>query len=190
MIQSILLKRFRHPWMPTATFLPVGVLITYLSLHFHPRSLGETLGWILLGLLSWTLVEYVLHRYIFHWVDASERWKAVALAGSRLHTYHHQSSDTSDLIVAPPALTAIFATPLYLAFALLTWSFSAAALVETGLLIGFIVYEWVHFGDHRFLPKTKIGKYLRKYHLQHHFRNPDRQYGITNPFWDIVFGTR
>ncbi len=37
--------------------------------------------------------------------------------------------------------------------------------------------------------KSRVGKYLKKYHLAHHHKFPDRLYGITQPFWDIVFRT-
>jgi sterol desaturase/sphingolipid hydroxylase (fatty acid hydroxylase superfamily) len=189
-IPFLIRRFFSHPWMPMAIFLPVSVLLTYLSLHFHLRSGFSAAAWIFIGLMATTLVEYLVHRYVFHWTETSERWRAWSHAASGFHTKHHAKSDQEDLIVAPPVLTLAFAIVLYFLFSLVTWSFSTAALIESGLFVGFIVYEWAHYGAHRFIPKSKIGKYLRKYHLQHHFRNPDRQYGVTNPFWDIVFQTR
>lgn len=172
--------------MPTASFIPLGVVLVYLSLRVHPRPALEAAIWVVAGILAWTLVEYVLHRFIFHWTEVKEPWKTLA---SGLHMAHHASTDRGDLIVAPPGVSLFLAAFFYLVFSLLAWSFSAAALIEAGLFLGFIAYEWVHYGSHRFLPRSGVGKYLRKYHLQHHHKCPDRQYGVTTPLWDHVFGT-
>jgi dihydroceramide fatty acyl 2-hydroxylase len=183
---SWLSRRFSHPWMPLALFGPLAVLLSYLSDHFHHRTALDVGAWIVAGLFAWTLVEYGLHRFVFHWTELHEPWKTIA---SGMHMEHHAHTMQGDLIVAPPASCLILATLFYFLFALMTWSFSAAALIESGLFVGFIAYEWVHYGAHRFLPKSALGKYLRKYHLQHHHKDPDRQFGVTTPIWDIVFRT-
>jgi sterol desaturase/sphingolipid hydroxylase (fatty acid hydroxylase superfamily) len=186
MVTSILFRRFSHPWMAMALYIPLGFLIAYLSLRVHPRSFGDAAVLIAVGVFSWTLIEYFLHRFVFHWTEVKEPWRTMA---SGLHMEHHASADTADLIIAPPAASLIFGTLITLIFALLTWSFATAAILMGGVFAGYLVYEWVHFMAHRFHPRSRLAKYLRRYHLQHHFRHEDQQFGVTNPLWDLIFGT-
>jgi dihydroceramide fatty acyl 2-hydroxylase len=186
LLVSILTRRFRHPWMPMALYIPMGVLMAALSFHFHPRTASSLVFWILSGVFSWTLIEYFLHRHVFHWTQVKEPWRTLA---SGLHMAHHRSANTEDLIIAPPVSSLIFGSLVYLLFALITLSFATAALMEIGVFLGYIAYEWVHYGAHRFQPRSPIGKYLKQYHLRHHFKEPQRVFGVTTPLWDFVFGT-
>ena len=186
LLVSALTRRFRHPWMPMALYIPLGLLITSLSLHAHPRPTSSVVLWILTGFLSWTLIEYFLHRHVFHWTKGKEPWRTLA---SGLHMDHHRSANEEDLILAPPLVSLIFGTLVYFVFALITRSFATAALLETGVFLGYLAYEWVHFSAHRFQPRSPIGKYLKQYHLRHHFKEPHRVFGVTSPLWDFIFGT-
>lgn len=181
-----LLKPFTHPWMATGMYTPIGILLTGFSFFFHPRSFVTVLSFIFLGIFIWTFIEYLLHRFVFHFTKVREPWRSIA---SGLHMAHHRDIETKDLIIAPPLVSFIYATFLYFIFALVTQSFSLAAFMSTGLLIGYVAYEWAHYGSHRFHPKSKIGKYLKQYHLLHHFKYPNDVFGVTNPFWDFVFKT-
>jgi sterol desaturase/sphingolipid hydroxylase (fatty acid hydroxylase superfamily) len=58
-----------------------------------------------------------------------------------------------------------------------------------GFMFGYLVYDSTHYAIHHFHLRGKIGMYLRKRHLRHHFVQPDYNFGISSPFWDIVFGT-
>ncbi|MFO1519114.1 MAG: sterol desaturase family protein [bacterium] len=185
-IPEIFLRRFSHPWKPMALFIPLALLLTWLSLSAHPRSIGSVVLWIALGVFAWTLIEYFLHRHVFHLTQIKEPWRSMA---SGLHLAHHKTVDTADLIIAPPISSLTFGTLVYFVFALFTFSFSAAALLETGVLIGYLFYEWCHYGAHRFQINSRIGKYLKQYHLRHHFKEPHRAYGVTSPLWDMVFRT-
>ena len=37
--------------------------------------------------------------------------------------------------------------------------------------------------------QSGLGRFLREYHLRHHFRDDDLGYGVSSPLWDYVFGT-
>ncbi|NMD30807.1 MAG: fatty acid hydroxylase, partial [Chloroflexi bacterium] len=32
-------------------------------------------------------------------------------------------------------------------------------------------------------------KFLKRYHMQHHYKTPDQRYGVTVVWWDRVFNT-
>ncbi len=183
---NILIRRFAHPWMPSLLYFPLSFLLIYLSSRYQQRTFINTLFFVILGIFSWSLVEYVLHRFIFHWTQVREPWKSLA---SGLHMAHHRSTDEEDLILAPPFVSMLFGGLIYLLFALFSLSWNTAALLEAGLLIGYVFYEWVHFGAHRFKMSSPLGKYLKQYHLRHHFKNPRTAYGVTSPLWDFIFKT-
>lgn len=183
---SVLLRRFSHPWMPTLLYGSLAILFISLSLRYQQRNILSILLFIAVGIGGWTLLEYFLHRFVFHWTQVKEPWRSLA---SGLHMAHHRSSDEKDLIIAPPLVSVTFAGLVYLIFAGLSWSWTTAALLESGLFIGYVIYEWVHYGTHRFRPKSRWGKYVQAYHLRHHCKNPNAYFGVTSSLWDYVFGS-
>lgn len=184
MNSHFLLRRFSHPWMPTLFYIPISVILIMFSVSYQQRNFLSIFLFSLLGLFSWTLLEYFLHRFVFHWTQVKEPWKSLA---SGLHMAHHRSADEKDLIIAPPLVSVVFGSLVYLLFAALLQSWSLAALIEAGLLIGYVIYEWIHYGAHRFRPKSRVGKYLQQYHLRHHYKKPNGIFGVTSPLWDYVF---
>ncbi len=178
--------RVSHPAFPTALFLPVIAALIWgaqSSAHYPWHVL---LGIFLLGLFLWTLVEYCLHRFMFHWTSVKEPWRTLA---SGLHMAHHRDPEEKSLIIAPPAVSLTNSIWLYFLLSGLSMSWSAGAVLLAGIFLGYILYEWVHFGAHEFQPKSSLGKYLKHYHLFHHFKHPKEVFGVTTPLWDHVFRT-
>jgi dihydroceramide fatty acyl 2-hydroxylase len=58
-----------------------------------------------------------------------------------------------------------------------------------GLVAGYVWYDLTHYYLHHAVPTSETGKWMRKYHLVHHFKTPQVRYGITTPLWDLIFGT-
>jgi Sterol desaturase len=179
--------RFPRLWMPMAIYLPLGAALTAGSLYFQPRPLSRVLLFFAVGFFSWSLIEYFLHRFMFHH-SGGKSWRSVTAA---FHISHHEAvlDHGADLVITRPAGSLPFAIVFYFIFALLSQSFSIAALVMTGAFLGYLGYECVHYTVHHFQPKSRLGAYLRRYHLQHHLRFPNRRFGVTSPLWDWVFGT-
>ena len=59
-----------------------------------------------------------------------------------------------------------------------------------GFIIGYLAYDMVHYYVHHATPTTRVGRYLRQVHMLHHFRDPEGYFGVSAPYWDVVFGTR
>ena len=38
-------------------------------------------------------------------------------------------------------------------------------------------------------PRTRLGKFLKAYHLAHHHKHWTAMFGVSNPLWDVVFRT-
>ena len=58
-----------------------------------------------------------------------------------------------------------------------------------GTVVGYLAYDWTHYYTHHFRPTTRLGKFLRRYHMEHHYKDSESHFGISSPLWDWVFGT-
>lgn len=146
-------------------------------------------GYWLLGLFIWTLVEYILHRFLFH-LDSFLPDNRVALTTHfLLHGIHHYLPMDKLRLVMPPTLFLALATPFWkLAHTVFYWNWSVATAVFCGGIFGYICYDLTHyFLHHKTLPA--YWRELKKYHLQHHFMDYENGFGVTSRFWDVVFGT-
>jgi len=189
-----LFGNFLEPLSKTAWYvipilwLPPVMYGTYIARAGLSSTIEEAAYWCL-GLFIWTLVEYVLHRFLFH----LDKWlpdNRVALtAHFLLHGIHHYLPMDKLRLVMPPTLFLALATPFWkLAHTIFAYNWSAATAVYCGGIFGYISYDLTHyFLHHRNLPSYWRG--LKKYHLQHHFMDYENGFGVTSRFWDGIFGT-
>ena len=61
--------------------------------------------------------------------------------------------------------------------------------VFAGTVTGYLAYDWMHYYSHHGRPFTRAGRFMRRYHAEHHFKIANSQYGLSSPLWDVVFGT-
>ncbi|EDO17766.1 hypothetical protein Kpol_541p9 [Vanderwaltozyma polyspora DSM 70294] len=140
-----------------------------------------------LGIFVWTLIEYCLHRFLFHLDDWVPQHNIFYTLHFLLHGVHHYLPMDQYRLVVPPALFLVLCTPIYkLVFGLLPlyWAYAGFA----GGLLGYICYDLTHY----FIHHVKLPKFMRKvkkHHLEHHYKNYQLGFGVSNYFWDKVFGT-
>jgi sterol desaturase/sphingolipid hydroxylase (fatty acid hydroxylase superfamily) len=59
-----------------------------------------------------------------------------------------------------------------------------------GIMLAILHYEWVHYVAHiLYQPRTRLGRWIKQYHLRHHFISEKHWFGVSNPSLDGVFGT-
>lgn len=153
-------------------------------------TVAESVAYWLLGLFLWSLVEYVLHRCLFH-VDRYLPDNRVGItAHFLLHGIHHYLPMDKYRLVMPPTMFVALAFPFWkLAHLVFAYNQYAAVEVYSGGIFGYICYDLTHyFLHHRNLPSYY--RELKKYHLQHHFADFENGFGVTSRFWDRVFGTQ
>jgi 4-hydroxysphinganine ceramide fatty acyl 2-hydroxylase len=175
-------------WVIPIVWLPPVTYGTYLASFGCASILEEAMYWGL-GLFLWTLVEYILHRFLFH-LDKFLPDNRVALTlHFLLHGIHHYLPMDKLRLVMPPTLFLALATPFWkLAHAIFYWNWSIATAVYCGGIFGYICYDLTHyFLHHKTLPA--YWRDLKKYHLQHHFMDYENGFGVTSRFWDQIFGT-
>lgn len=188
MFESNLIEYFSriHPATPFVVWLPVLGYVLYRSIARADLSALGSLGLLLAGFLLWTLTEYVLHRYVFHWVNDTAWGKRVHFL---LHGVHHDYPQDKDRLVMPVG----FSAPLSVLFYALFWyalggpRFSEPVFVGFGL--GYLNYDGTHFAIHHYNFKWSWFKKLKRHHMLHHHAVHGEGFGVSSPLWDLVFRT-
>lgn len=172
-------------WVPLVVWVPVVLALWALAIVSWSLAPGRAALHALLGLGAWTLLEYVLHRFVFHWRPQGPRGRQFHFL---MHGIHHLDPWDPTRLVFPPLLGLGIAAPI---FALLWLALPLPEALATmgGLLSGYLVYDMTHYHVHHRACRTRWGKFLKKYHLAHHHKHPYAMYGVSSPLWDIVFRT-
>jgi 4-hydroxysphinganine ceramide fatty acyl 2-hydroxylase len=142
---------------------------------------------IVLGAVLFYLSEYGMHRFAFHAPPAPGPF--VQKLQRRLHYDHHVEPSRLDLLFLPVWFLApnLAATAVLVALVLGT---PAVASVMLGVMLAILHYEWVHYVAHiPYQPRTRFGRWIKQYHLRHHFISEKEWFGVSNPSLDVVFGT-
>jgi sterol desaturase/sphingolipid hydroxylase (fatty acid hydroxylase superfamily) len=178
------LRLFQSFWiMPMA-----GAASLAVAKRLEPSpSLADLLWTVPLGLLLWTLLEYGLHRFVFH---VTPRNAVMGRMLDALHQQHHRMPRNAVyLLVRTPYALGISSIVAAILAAVTQNLFWTAGLM-CGIWIGFLCYESVHYRVHLTAAEGGWVGRRRRAHFDHHFRDPARRFGVTSSFWDSVFGTR
>ncbi|KAK9936976.1 hypothetical protein M0R45_013795 [Rubus argutus] len=171
-------------WAVPTIWLPVVCYFISKSVRMG-HTFPEIALMVLFGILVWTLLEYALHRFLFH-IETKSYWGNTA--HYLLHGCHHKHPMDGLRLVFPPTATAILCFPFYNMVKLMASPSVAPAMFGGGLL-GYVMYDVTHYYLHHGQPSSEVPKKLKRYHLNHHFRIQDKGFGITSSLWDRVFGT-
>lgn len=150
------------------------------------RSLGSTTGLLAAGALYWSLIEYAMHRWFYHWRPRHPGLRRVV---ESFHVYHHRTPIDRRVWNAGPALVLLVAVAMGAPLLVVLRSVPSAALVLAGAVIGYALYEVVHHECHARVYRRGPLAYLQAFHLHHHDRDWRRNFGVTSPLWDWAFGT-
>ena len=176
---------------PSKHFIPwyfYTAALLYLAYVATGQGLSVTSVVLLLGFgfLSWGFIEYLLHRFIFHY-DARSR------IGRKLVYHAHQSHHENPEAHSRHLASLFLSMPVGAVYWLIAWaatgSWPAACYLLIGMAAGYLSYQWVHFQCHHRKSRVRLLRYLRKYHLLHHYKTPELRFGVTSPLFDLVFST-
>ena len=185
MFKSGFLEKFSkvHFSVPLFLFIPTILFFGWRGFSMEGISgVGFTLS-ILAGLSVWTVTEYLLHRFIFHFVPDSGWGKRLHFI---FHGVHHDYPNDAMRLVMPPSMSIPLATIFYFLFratipSLYLNSFFAA------FLTGYLCYDMFHYAFHHRQFNNPVLKRLKQHHKLHHYTDSDHGYGVTSDFWDIIF---
>jgi sterol desaturase/sphingolipid hydroxylase (fatty acid hydroxylase superfamily) len=156
----------------------VVVLAAYLLLAVPRGQQLENLAFVLVGLASWTGIEYALHRFVLHGLQPFSRW----------HAQHHERPTA--LICTPTVLSAALIATLVFFPAFLLGNVWRASALTLGMLAGYLAYTITHHATHHWRADSAWLKHCKRWHaLHHHQVEQPACYGVTSSFWDHVFGS-
>lgn len=171
-----------HPATPVVVYTPVVLVTLYFALKGN--ALPTVVLGFLFGVFLWTFFEYFMHRWVFHYEPKSELGQKIHFL---IHGVHHDYPQDSTRLVMPLLVSVPLAVLFYYLF---SWVFSNYALpVYAGFVAGYIAYDSIHYATHHWKMNGKIGRFLKKHHMRHHFQDDQRYFGVSTPLWDYVFGT-
>jgi 4-hydroxysphinganine ceramide fatty acyl 2-hydroxylase len=174
-----------HPAVPLIIYVPVIAFFMYVSIAVYEFTFITIFTLIVLGIIVWSLAEYTLHRFIFHFEPKSK-------FGERLHFIfhgvHHDYPSDSRRLVMPPSVSIPLAVLFYFLFKSILGS-DLVAPFFVGFVTGYIFYDMTHYAVHHFNIKNKFWLVLKKHHMRHHFQDAKKGYGVSSPVWDDVMRT-
>lgn len=173
-----------HPTTPFVLYVPVIAIALWLAGSQGQLSAGAMVGTFLGGLASWTITEYLLHRFVFHYAAHSSFGKRIEYI---IHGVHHDDPHDPLRLVMPPAVSLCFAIFVY-GLGLALHGYDSLCFVS-GWVLGYLYYDFTHYVIHR-RRGFRGFSFQRRNHLIHHFKDPTRCYGVTTSLWDHVFRTQ
>lgn len=174
-----------HFTVPLLVFIPVICYCIYNTYISNKLSISNIVIYFILGLLVWTVTEYVLHRFIFHFEPKTSFGKRCHFI---FHGVHHDYPKDRLRLVLPPIVSIPLATMFYHIFSIILrgaefYPFFAA------FIIGYLIYDMLHYAIHHVQVKGKLWNILKTHHLKHHYVHPDKGYGVSSPIWDKLAKT-
>jgi len=173
-----------HISIPLFIFISFAVALLYWSIVHTSLSALQTIGMFFLGALTFTWVEYNVHRYVFHMSTYTVLRKKIQYVA---HGVHHEFPKDKDRLAMPPLLSVTIGTILLLLSRLALGDFAFSFL--PGFLVGYSGYLSIHYIVHAHQPPRNFLKYLWINHSIHHYKDGDYIFGVSSPLWDYVYGT-
>jgi 4-hydroxysphinganine ceramide fatty acyl 2-hydroxylase len=172
-----------HFTVPLYIFLPVIAVCTY---EAFASSIGffTYLELFVLGLFIWSFVEYIMHRFVFHYMPPDKPW--AQRMHFIFHGVHHDYPSDAKRLVLPPSVSIPLATGFFFLFkAILPVNYIFGFF--PGFILGYLFYDISHYAIHHFNFKGNIWKKIKQHHMLHHYQDPGKGYGVSSPFWDKIF---
>ncbi|MCC6148188.1 MAG: sterol desaturase family protein [Anaerolineaceae bacterium] len=195
------IRLFKSDFMEFFTHIsPVAIVVVWapVAIFFFYRAVANAGGkfplsiplGFLLGLFVWTITEYTMHRFVFHFRPKSSWQERVSFL---FHGVHHAQPQCKTRLVMPfPVsipLALLFYGLFYLVLNVLLGTGSWVNPAFSGFMVGYLAYDLTHYATHHFPMRSGYVKYLKRHHLKHHYKTPDQRYGVSTTAWDMVFGT-
>lgn len=172
-----------HISAPLIIFYGGGSALSIYAFFKFELGAVSLLLYFLTGMLLFTLIEYLVHRFLYHLPQVYEEG-GVAYA---LHGIHHKYPKDKKRLVMPPVLSVVLASII---LGINYFFMGGNGFPFTGgFLFGYAGYLTVHYVVHRFKPPKNFFKQLWIHHSIHHYKDDEVAFGVSSPLWDFVFRT-
>jgi 4-hydroxysphinganine ceramide fatty acyl 2-hydroxylase len=173
-----------HVSIPISMLVLFGLGFLYWGIQYNYLSLNQILVLVPVGILSWTLFEYLMHKYLYHMLPTNNIRGWIQY---NMHGVHHEYPKDKGRLAMPPLaiipLAFIFLFIFKLIIGDLAYSFTP------GFLIGYAGYLTIHYLVHALQPPKNTFRVLWINHSIHHYKDPDVAFGVSSTLWDHVFRT-
>lgn len=195
LFQSDFLEFFTHIHPAVVVLIWVPVAIGFLAWAVLTAPSGGFPWYIplgyLFGLFLWTLAEYTLHRFLFHFPPKTPQQEKIFFL---FHGVHHAQPQCKTRLVMPPVVSIPMGLLFFGLFQLVAAVWLGrpewVAPLLSGFITGYLAYDLTHYATHHFPMRTGAFRFLKRYHMQHHYKTPNQRFGVSSPLWDVVFGTK
>ncbi len=172
------------PYVIWTMYLIIISILLYLGVTKYHLLWWQILIAFLGGMVFWTFAEYNIHRYVYHLESDHPFLKRFAYV---THGVHHEYPNDKERLFLPPVPSLLLATLFFSLFYLILGKYAFAFF--PGFVMGYLLYATTHYLIHTIKHPPKPFRKLWQHHLLHHYKCPDKAFGVSNMFWDYVFGT-
>jgi len=172
-----------HFTVPLFIFIPVIAFCVYKAIELQLGILNFV-ELFALGLFVWTLVEYIMHRFVFHYAPPDKPW--AQRMHFVFHGVHHDYPSDAKRLVLPPSVSIPLALGFYFLFNAILPANDIYGFFPA-FILGYLFYDISHYAIHHFNFKGSLWKKIKQHHMLHHYQDPEKGYGVSSPLWDKVF---
>ena len=172
-----------HPIVIYSIYFPIISFMLYYGMEYLGMSGAAAILYFIGGALFWSLFEYVMHRYVFHIIAENKQAQKIVYT---MHGVHHEYPRDRERLFMPPIPSLVVATVIFFLMHLVLHVHALAFF--PGFLFGYIMYGSMHYAIHSFHPPKFLKALWRNHHL-HHYKTPDKGFGVSSVLWDVVFRT-
>ncbi len=173
-----------HASIPISMLVLFGIAFLYWGTRNTNLSLSGYLIGVPVGIFSWTLFEYLMHKHMYHMLPTN---KIKGWIQYNMHGIHHEYPKDKSRLAMPPLMIVLISFMFIFVFRLIMGDFAFA--FTPGFMFGYASYLCVHYIVHAFQPPKNFFKALWINHSIHHYKDPDAAFGVSSPLWDYVFQT-
>ncbi|MEO6730506.1 MAG: sterol desaturase family protein [Ferruginibacter sp.] len=178
-----------HPLVIWAMYIPIiSWMIYHSSINLHLGTL-KICSLSLAGIFSWSLFEYIIHRFVFHFIAESKKASKIVYI---IHGNHHEYPRDKQRLMMPAVPSMMLAFVIFIATYAIAYVAGAAEYTFAffpGFIVGYLLYGTMHYAIHACNPPFKWMKPLWRNHHMHHYKGDDKGFGVSSTLWDHVFGT-
>ncbi|XP_076175098.1 fatty acid 2-hydroxylase isoform X2 [Ptiloglossa arizonensis] len=182
------------PWyLVPIVWIPLWIYFLYSGFtvivgNFTGSTLLEASISYIFGIFLWTILEYILHRELFHFKPPATSKVLISLHFV-LHGVHHKAPFDGRRLVFPPVAGLLIAKLLWKIYEVL-FSETMIHFIAAGTTTGYVCYDLIHYYLHHGAPKVESYLYtMKRNHNYHHFSHHDLGFGISSKLWDYTFRT-
>lgn len=194
--KGVAIPVIRSPWVdrwlarahwsvPLCVYGPISAVCAFVAWRLG-SSPKVVIGELAAGWLFFSLLEYLLHRFVLH--RKFEATRAGQIEGFLTHGYHHvYPQDPYRLVM--PLMGSVPIALILSTLEVLIFGWRHGLAIFGGTVLGYIAYDTVHYWLHHGGMKNAAFAWLRRYHLLHHHDDRPARFGVSSPLWDYVFFT-